>query len=106
MDYQNYIEPKLIILIPVMYLIGIAIKKSSVKDKFIPLILGGISIVLCAIWIFASCETYNATDVMFAIFGAITQGILIAGTSVYINQIAKQSTKNDGDDDTDTDTKG
>ena len=101
MDYQNYIEPELFILIPVIYLIGIAIKKSSVKDKFIPLVLGGISIVLCAIWIFASCETYNATDVMFAIFGAITQGILIAGASVYINQIAKQSTKNDGDDDTD-----
>ena len=101
MDYQNYIEPELFILIPVIYLIGIAIKKSSVKDKFIPLILGGISIVLCAIWIFASCETYNATDVMFAIFGAITQGILIAGASVYINQIAKQSTKNDGDYDTD-----
>ena len=106
MDYQNYIEPELFILIPVIYLIGIAIKKSSVKDKFIPLILGVISIVLCAIWIFASCETYNATDVMFAIFGAITQGILIAGASVYINQVAKQSTKNDGDDDTDTDTKG
>ena len=101
MDYQNYIEPELFILIPVIYLIGIAIKKSSVKDKFIPLVLGGISIELCAIWIFASCETYNATDVMFAIFGAITQGILIAGASVYINQIAKQSTKNDGDDDTD-----
>ena len=106
MDYQNYIEPELFILIPVIYLIGIAIKKSSVKDKFIPLILGGISIVLCAIWIFASCETYNATDVMFAIFGAITQGILIAGASVYINQIAKQSTKNEGDDDNDTKTKG
>lgn len=106
MDYQNYIEPKLLILIPVIYLIGIAIKKSSVKDKFIPLILGGICIVLCAIWIFASCETYNATDIMFAIFGAITQGILIAGASVYINQIAKQSTKNDGDDDTDTELKG
>ena len=106
MDYQNYIEPELFILIPVIYLIGIAIKKSSVKDKFIPLVLGGISIVLCAIWIFASCETYNATDVMFAIFGAITQGILIAGASVYINQIAKQSTKNDGGDDTDTEVKG
>ena len=106
MDYQNYIEPELFILIPVIYLIGIAIKKSSVKDKFIPLILGGISIVLCAIWIFASCETYNATDVMFAIFGAITQGILIAGASVYFNQIAKQSTKNEGDDDNDTKTKG
>lgn len=106
MDYQNYIEPELFILIPVIYLIGIAIKKSSVKDKFIPLILGGISIVLCAIWIFASCETYNATDVMFAIFGAITQGILIAGASVYINQIAKQTTKNDGDDDNDTELKG
>ena len=106
MDFNNYIKPELLILIPVIYLIGIAIKKSAIKDKFIPFILGGISIALCAIWIFASCETYNATDVMFAIFGAITQGILIAGASVYINQIAKQSTKNDGDDDTDTEVKG
>ena len=101
MDFNNYIKPELLILIPVIYLIGIAIKKSAIKDKFIPFILGGISIVLCAIWIFANCETFNATDILYAIFGAITQGILIAGASVYINQIAKQSTKNDGDYDTD-----
>ena len=106
MDFNNYIKPELLILIPVIYLIGIAIKKSTMKDKFIPFILGGISIVLCAIWIFATCETFSATDILYSIFGAITQGILIAGASVYINQIAKQSTKNDGDDDTDTEVKG
>ena len=101
MELQNYIKPELLILIPVIYLIGIAIKKSTIQDKFIPFILGGISIVLCAAWIFATCETFSATDILYSIFGAITQGVLVAGASVYINQIAKQSTKNDGDYDTD-----
>ena len=106
MDFNNYIKPELLILIPVIYLIGIAIKKSAIKDKFIPFILGGISIVLCAIWIFASCETFNATDIFYAIFGAITQGVLVAGASVYTNQLIKQGIKTDEDESETSETKG
>lgn len=102
MDLYNYIKPELLILIPVIYLIGIAIKKSTVKDKFIPFILGGISIVLSAIWIFAKCETFTVADVLLAIFGAITQGVLIAGASVYANQLIKQSKETDEDENTET----
>jgi hypothetical protein len=102
MDFENYVKPELLILIPVLYLIGIAIKKSSINDKFIPFILGGISIVLCAIWIFAKCETFTVADVLFAIFGAITQGVLVAGASVYANQLIKQGIKTDEDENSET----
>ena len=102
MELQNYIKPELLILIPVIYLTGIAIKKSSIKDKFIPFILGGISIVLCAIWIFATCETFSATDILYSIFGAITQGVLVAGASVYVNQLIKQGKETDEDENTET----
>lgn len=108
MDFENYIKPELLILIPVMYLIGVAIKKSAVKDKYIPLILGGISIVLCTIWIFANSKSFGASEVLIAIFSALTQGILIAGASVYANQLIKQSVKTDesASEDKNTETKG
>ena len=38
--FKEFIKPELLILIPVLYLIGIGMKKSEIKDKFIPLLLG------------------------------------------------------------------
>lgn len=95
MSFTEYIKPELLILIPVLYLIGMAIKRSSISDKFIPWILGGISVVMSAIWIFANCDCGTTKDIFTAIFTAITQGILIAGASVYANQIVKQTGKDE-----------
>lgn len=92
MDFVQYIKPELFILIPVLYLIGVALKKSTIKDKFIPLLLGATGIVLALIWVLASCD-YHGKEVFTAVFTAITQGILCAGASVYANQIVKQITK-------------
>lgn len=93
MNFEEYIKPELLILIPVLYLIGYAIKKSTIKDKFIPLILGAISVLLSALWIFANAPITTGAEIATAIFTAITQGVLIAGASVFVNQIAKQSGK-------------
>ncbi len=88
---KNFIKPELLILIPVLYFIGVAIKNTTlIKDKFIPLILGLIGIILSSLWILATEGTEN---IYMAIFVAITQGFLCAGASVYINQIVKQSQK-------------
>lgn len=92
---QTYIQPELLILIPVLYLIGVAIKNSKISDRWIPLLLGGVSVLLCGIWIFANCPVGNPAEVATAIFTALTQGVLIAGASVYANQIAKQAKKED-----------
>lgn len=93
MSFTEYIKPELLILVPVLYLVGMAIKRSSIADKFIPWILGGVSVVMSAIWIFANCECGSTADIFTAIFTAITQGVLIAGASVYANQIVKQTGK-------------
>lgn len=95
MELTEYIKPELLVLVPVLYLIGVAIKKSAVADKFIPWILGGVSVALSALWILATNFPTNAADAALAIFTAITQGVLIAGASVYINQLVKQTGKDE-----------
>lgn len=95
MNLNEYIKPELLVLIPVLYLIGTAIKKSNVADKFIPWILGGVSVALSALWILATCSMATTADVALAMFTAITQGVLLAGASVYVNQLVKQTGKDE-----------
>ena len=48
----NYVKPELIVVAIALYFVGMALKQAqAVKDKYIPLILGGISIVICAIYV-------------------------------------------------------
>ena len=85
---KDFIKPELLVLIPVLYIIGRGFKKTSlIKDKFIPLLLGSISILLASLYIFATSDVNGIKEITMAIFTAITQGVLIAGASVYANQI-------------------
>ena len=92
-DVFNFIKPELLILIPVLYFIGLGIKKSSIPNKNIPLLLGIISIFLSTLWVFSTSEINNWQDVTNAVFVSITQGILTAGTTVYANQLYIQFKK-------------
>lgn len=90
----NYVKPELIVVAVVLYFIGIGFKQSQVvKDKYIPLLLGWIGIILCAIWVVATSPLTTMQDVAMAVFTAIVQGILVAGLSTYVNQIIKQTGK-------------
>lgn len=88
---KEFIKPELLILVPVLYLIGKGLKASAFKDKFIPVTLGTVSIVLSALYVFATTDVNSAKLIAMAAFTAITQGILTAGASVYFNQLYKQS---------------
>lgn len=93
---MNYVKPELVVVAVVLYFIGMGLKKTEkVSDKYIPLILGGIGIALCAVWVLATCTLGNGQDIAMAVFTAIVQGILVAGLSTYINQIIKQAKKNE-----------
>ena len=71
-----------------------ALKKSqTVADKYIPLTLGAFGVIICGIYVVATCSLVGAQNVAMAIFTAIVQGILVAGLSTYINQIIKQANK-------------
>lgn len=91
---MNYVKPELIVVAVVLYFIGMGLKQAqAVKDKYIPILLGGTGIVLCAIWVLATSPLGTGQDIAMAVFTAIVQGILVAGLSTYINQIIKQTNK-------------
>lgn len=93
-NIMEYVKPELLVVAVVLYLIGIAIKKTKgIKDKYIPLILGLIGIVLCAIWVIANTLITTSQEMLMAVFTAIVQGVLVAGLSNYVNQLIKQSKK-------------
>lgn len=90
----NYIKPELVVVAIVLYIIGMGLKKSTLLlDKYIPIVLGALGIILCAVWVFAASAVSTPQDIAMAAFTAIVQGILVAGASTYINQIVKQSKK-------------
>lgn len=78
---KDYILDNALILIPAIYVIGAILKGTElVKDKYIPVILLPIGIVLGMIL------------VGFNVNGFI-QGVLVTGVAVYANQLVKQTLK-------------
>lgn len=92
----EFIKPELLILVPVLYFIGMGAKQTTlVKDNHIPMLLGICGIVLAVLWVLGTSNIQTYQEGLIAAFGALTQGILTAGGSVYINQIIKQAGKNE-----------
>ena len=87
---KEFVKPELLILIPVLYLIGAGLKNTIFKDTIIPIALGIFGIILSTIYVFATGEISGIKDVLMGIFISLTQGVLVAGCSVYFNQIYKQ----------------
>ena len=86
-NLESYIKPELLVLTPVLYIIGLMIKETDlIKNKYIPLLLGVIGIVLSLLYVIAN-EGFNATGV----FTSITQGIITAGIAVYVNELITQT---------------
>ncbi len=96
MDINQYIESELFIIVPVLYVLGMLIKKSAVNDKWIPLILGIMGIALVTVYKLTVYTGDGMKGVFSLIFSGITQGLLCASASVYANNIVKQFKKNKG----------
>ncbi|MEG2348415.1 MAG: phage holin family protein [Clostridia bacterium] len=84
---NSYIRAELFILIPVICIINKILLKSKVNDSHIPYILLTLCIILCGIYTFATLPITTIPQVLFAIFTSATQGILISGTSFYVDNI-------------------
>lgn len=93
--FKEFIKPELVILIPVLYLVGMALKNSEVNNKHIPWVLGVMSVIFSTIVVISLTNISNLTEVLMAIFSGFTQGVLCAGASVYVNQIVKQTSKDE-----------
>lgn len=89
MEFQTYIKPELLALVPVLYIIGMILKNTErVDDRYIPAILGEVGMVLAMLW---AISTEGLSGI--GVFTGMTQGILAAGMAVYSNQLVKQARK-------------
>jgi hypothetical protein len=88
-EILNYIQPEILILIPVLIILGLMLKKiENIKDWTIPIVLGIIGI-LFAILILGFENGFNGSTVL----NGILQGILAAGMAVYVHQLTIQTTR-------------
>lgn len=87
--FTGYIKTELLVLVPILWLSGQAVKKMRIPHRFIPFILGFIGITLSLIYVFSTCEVFSLQSILYCIFAGITQGLLSAGASVYANEIKK-----------------
>ena len=56
---MNYVKPELLVLAVVLYFVGVGMKKTeAIADKYIPVSLGGLGILLCGIWVVA-CNAFE-----------------------------------------------
>lgn len=93
---QNYIKPELLVVAVVLYFVGMGIKNTEkISDKYIPVILGIVGVIISAIYVVATSTFDGYQSILMAIFTSIVQGILVAGLSVYANQIVKQAQKSE-----------
>lgn len=92
---KEFIKPELLILVPVLYLFGLALKKSELRDKYIPWLLGAVAVLLSLVLVFATSALSGWQSVLLAAFSGVTQGVLCAGASVYVNQLVKQAGKDE-----------
>lgn len=82
MDFMSYIVKEAYILIPVLYILGMFFKETPrVPDFLIPWILLGLGII-------------GGFFLSGMKFEGILQGILVAGVTVFTNQLYKQTAYN------------
>lgn len=92
---KELVKPELLVLVPVLYLVGMALKRSAVCDRHIPWLLGACGVCLSVAYLAATGDVHSWQGVLLMVFSGITQGILAAGASVYVNQVVKQANKID-----------
>lgn len=85
MDFTTYITTEMLVLIPTLYILGMFLKVSEIADRYIPSILLVLG-VIAAICI-------GGTFTIDGIIQAVIQGVLVAGSAVFINQLVLQSNK-------------
>ena len=84
MDILNYVVEEGLIMIPVLYIIGEIITGTEfLSNKWIPLVLLVISIGFTPLLL----GTYDAAN--------IVQAVLVAGATVFSNELIKQSSRED-----------
>ena len=87
-DLIQHIRPELLILAVALYIAGVMLKNSKLKDNFIPIVLIGLGIVGATTY---CCILDGFTFATICV--GIVQGWLCAAASNNVNQVIKQMRK-------------
>lgn len=93
MDIKNLINPELFILVPIMWILGNFVKKTEISTKKIPLIILIISIILSLLYVLTPTFPISGQMWYNTVINGIGQGILIAGVTVFGNELGKSFKK-------------
>ena len=86
MDILNYVVQEGLVMIPVLFIIGEIVKGTELlSNKWIPLVVLVISVAFTPLVL----GTYTADN--------IVQAVLVAGVTVFGNELIKQTSKGDGE---------
>ena len=90
-DFASYISPELLVLVPALFLVGMAIKRYGSDDRIIPMVLGLLGMMMACLY---GLATMKAGDtVPMVLFTGILQGIFCAAAAVYSHQCYHQMQK-------------
>lgn len=88
MELINFIRPELLILPVLLYGLGMLLKKTKLKDNFIPIILS-LTGIICGIVYCGIVEGFSLGSIGIGLI----QGFLCASASTNVNQVIKQMKK-------------
>lgn len=78
------------------YYLGTLVKKTRIKDEYIPFILTAFAIALVLMGELAGTEAFGERQLVQAVRNSIVKGLVVAMSAVYVNQIIKQNRKKGG----------
>ena len=94
-EITSYINPELLVLVPALFLVGMAIKRYGSDDRVIPLVLGLLGMLLACLYGIATMK--GGDSVAMVLFTGLLQGIFCAAGAVFAHQNYKQLSKPKGE---------
>ena len=74
---QEFIDPQLLVVVPMLWGIGMAVKKSSIENRFIPAILLLCSWAVVMLHLTGTNLIVDSTALAGCVFAGVTQGSVI-----------------------------
>lgn len=90
-EFIDFVNPALVVLVPVLLFIGYAIKRTGrIDPRHIPLLLGVAGVLLALLWVLSTSAIATWQEALMAAWTALVQGLLVAAMAVYLHQVKKQ----------------
>ena len=81
--FSDYLKPELAMLIPVLYTAMQIFRRLHLTEKALTAVVTVLSLTLCALRVFSTCEVCAANQALAAVFTSVTQGLIVSGAVIF-----------------------